>query len=209
MRTPVASRSGAERSERLGLLGGTFDPPHHGHLEAAAAVRDQLGLDRVLLVVANHPWQKTPLRTITPGSDRFAMVTAAVQGHEGIDASSLELERTGDSYTIDTVEELLTVGAGGAPPELFLIIGADLVSTLDTWERVDALRKLVTLVVVSRPGTAVSLPAGWHAVGVEGPAVDVSSSQVRSLVAQDAPLDDLVPDAVVHCIRQRDLYAVG
>ncbi|MGH9092540.1 MAG: nicotinate-nucleotide adenylyltransferase [Acidimicrobiales bacterium] len=187
---------------RLGLLGGTFDPPHEGHLDAARRCRDALGLDRVLLVVANNPWQKAPS---TPAADRYAMVEAAVEGVDGVEASRLELDRGGPSYTVETVEAL---AAGRPAPELALVVGADLVPDLGTWHRVDDLRRLVTLAVVSRPGSPRPAAPGWRVVHVDGGGVDVSSSDVRERLARGLPVGGLVPPAVVRCIRRRGLYAV-
>ncbi|MGH9110201.1 MAG: nicotinate-nucleotide adenylyltransferase [Acidimicrobiales bacterium] len=193
--------------DRIGLLGGTFDPPHAGHVAAARVCLTALGLDRVLLVVANHPWQKVPDRAITPAEDRFAMVAAAVEGEPGLVASRIEIDRGGPSFTIDTVEELRQALP---PPEVFVIIGADLVGSLSTWERHDELRRRVTLVVVGRPpGPVPPEPAGWSVVHVAGDGVDVSSSEVRRLLVSGLPVDGLVPEAVAGCIRQRGLYAVG
>ena len=193
------------------MLGGTFDPPHLGHLEAARRCRHQLDLDHVLLVVANHPWQKAPVRAISPAADRLAMVDDAVAGLEGIEVSRLEIDRGGPSYTVDTVEELLGEARGldRIPPELFVIVGSDLVEGLGSWERVDDLRRLVTLVVVSRPHSPVPAPpAGWRTELVEGPGIDVSSSEVRARVAEGRSLVGLVPEPVIRCIQRRDLYAV-
>jgi len=207
---PAPEVSGG-RPERIGLLGGTFDPPHAGHLEAARRCRDQLALDRVLLVVANHPWQKAPVRDISPAADRLAMVERAVVGLEGVEASRLEIDRGGPSYTIDTVEELIgrAHGLDRAAPELFVVVGADLVDGLGSWERVEELRQLVTLVVVARPHSPLAPPPpGWRSVVVEGPGIDVSSSEVRTRVGQGRTLEGLVPDPVIRCIQRRDLYAV-
>ncbi len=200
------------RPVRIGLLGGTFDPPHAGHLAAAAACRTALDLDQLLLVVAHDPWQKSGQRAVTPAEDRFAMVAAAAEGVPGLVASRIEIERGGPSFTVDTVEEVLADAdrAGEPAPEVFVIVGADLVDSLPTWERVGDLQQLVTLAVVSRPRSPrPTLPPGWRAVVVEGPGVDVSSSEVRDLLAAGRSVDGLVPDAVVHCILRRDLYAGG
>ena len=196
-------------AQRIGLLGGTFDPPHAGHLAAARASRDELRLDRLLLVVADVPWQKVPGREVTPAEDRFAMVEAAVEGMDRVEASRLEIDRGGPSYTVETVEEVLAAPAD-RPPELFLVIGADLVESLPTWKRWRDLRRLVTLAVVARPPMPPPPdPEGWRVVHVDGEAVDVSSSELRRLLHRGAPVDGLVPDAVVRCIRGRGLYAVG
>jgi nicotinate-nucleotide adenylyltransferase len=199
------------RAERLGLLGGTFDPPHVGHVAAAVRVRQALALDRVLLVVANDPWQKSPLRAVTPAADRLALVEAAADGLDGIEASRIELDRGGPSYTIDTVEQLLAEAAtaGRAAPELFVIVGADIVPTLGTWHRTADLARLVTLVVVARPHAGVpSAPGGWRTEVVSGLDVDVSSSEIRERLAAGLPAGQMVPEAVGHCIRRRGLYSV-
>ncbi|HEY3941470.1 MAG TPA: nicotinate-nucleotide adenylyltransferase [Acidimicrobiales bacterium] len=203
---------GGSRSPRIGLLGGTFDPPHLGHLAAAQAARDSLALDEVLLVVANHPWQKVPARVISPAEDRFALVRAAAEPIERVVASRLEIDRGGPSYTVETVEEVrgLAAAAGQADPELFVIVGDDLVASLPTWHRVDDLRRSVTLAVVARPHAASGArPAGWRYRTVQGRPVDASSSEVRERLGRGEPVDDLVPPAVLRCILRRGLYAVG
>lgn len=191
------------RPSRLGVFGGTFDPVHVGHLAAAVQVRAALALDRVLLVVANQPWQKED-RAITPAEDRFAMVVAAVEGRDGLEASPAEIDRGGISYTADTLEEL-----AADDTDLFLIVGADVAAELATWERPDVVQRLATLVIVDRPGTAdaTDLGDGWRVERVHVPHVDLSSSEVRRRVAEGLPLDFLVPDPVIAHIRRRDLYA--
>lgn len=198
-------------SQRVGILGGTFDPPHAGHVAAAVACRDRLGLDKVLFVVANDPWQKSPIQPVSAAEDRLAMVTAAVEGVPGAEVSRIELDRGGPSYTVETVEELAKEAhdRGEVPPAFFLIVGADVVDTLPTWHRVADLAGLVTLVVVVRPGVdARDVVPGWDARVVGGDGIAVSSSEVRSLVAEGLPIVGLVPQAVEHCIRSRGLYAV-
>jgi len=199
------------RPERIGLLGGTFDPPHLGHVAAAVACRDALALDWVLMVVANEPWQKTPLRRISPAEVRIEMVSAALEGVPRVSVSRLEVDRGGPSYTIETVEEVLgeARGDGKVLPEVFVVIGADLVESLPTWERVDELARLVTLAVVTRPpGPGPAPPDGWRSTMVPMEGIDVSSSQVRDLVGRGRSIEGLVPPEVVHCIESRHLYAV-
>ena len=186
------------------MLGGTFDPIHIGHLVAANDSRHALGLDRVLLVVANQPWQKAGTRQITAAADRLALVEACVEGVHGLEASSLEIDRGGDSYTVDTMRELADAHPGA---ELFLILGADVVDDLHTWVRHDELRTLCQLVVVNRPGADVVEPEGWQVHHVEIPALDISGSAIRQRIAEGRPIDFLVPPAGVHCIRERRLYA--
>jgi nicotinate-nucleotide adenylyltransferase len=185
-------------SERVGVLGGTFDPVHIGHLAVAVAVRHALGLDRVLLVVAGDPWQKRG-SVVAAADDRLAMTRAAVAGLEGIEASGLEVDRPGPTYTVDTLREL-----SDAQRELFLIVGVDVAAGLDTWHRVDEVRAAATLVVVSRAGES-RRDAGIP-VHVRVPRLDVSSSDLRHRIATDEPIDVLVPPEVVRVIRERRLY---
>src|SRR3954471_10021926 len=117
-------------AERIGILGGTFDPVHVGHLVAAVNVRHALSLDRVLLVVANIPWQKVGSRAVTPAEDRYAMVAAAVGEVPGLEASRIEIDRGGHSYSADTLAEVAGAEAGA---QLFLVIGADVAGELATW----------------------------------------------------------------------------
>jgi nicotinate-nucleotide adenylyltransferase len=190
---------------RLGLLGGTFDPPHVGHAAAAVAVVETLRLDQLLLVVANDPWQKSPTRPITPADDRFAMTEALAGSLERVTASRMEIDRGGPSYTIDTVEALQSMAS-----EIVLVVGADLVPELGSWKRFDELRSLVTLAVVSRPNAGrPPEPDGWKVTWVDGPQVDVSSSEVRAALVAGDPIENLVPEAVIRCIRLRNLYAVA
>lgn len=192
--------------ERIGIFGGTFDPVHVGHLAAAVNVRHSLSLDRLLLVVANVPWQKAGRRPVSPAEDRLAMVAAAVEGIPGLEASRLEMDRGGLSFTADTLVE---VGAQRPHAELFLVVGADVVPELDSWERVDEVRSRSTLAVVKRPGSRPRLPSGWRAEQVEVPELDISSTDLRARVADGRPLDFLVPSEAVRLIRSRGLYAGG
>jgi len=190
---------------RLGVLGGTFDPVHVAHLVAAVEARHQLGLDRVLLVVANRPWQKLGGHAVTAAVDRLAMVRAAVAGIEGLEASALEVERGGLSYTADTVAELAARHPGA---ELFVVVGTDVAAELGTWARQDELHGAVTLAVVGRAGAAAVLPGPpWRSVGVAMPELAVSSRDLRARAAAGEPLDGLVPPAALTELRRRGLYA--
>ena len=201
----------ADRAARVGILGGTFDPPHAGHVAAGRAAVEALGLDRLLLVVANDPWQKSGQRTVSPAEDRFALTEALAADIPRAEASRLEIDRGGPSYSVETVEELLSGAAAGddTPPELFLVVGSDLVADLGSWQRPEDLKRLVTLAVVSRPHSgAPAIPDGWRVVRVDGPAVDVSSSELRQRLAAGGSVEDVVPAGVIRCIRRRDMYAV-
>jgi nicotinate-nucleotide adenylyltransferase len=189
------------------VFGGTFDPVHNGHLAAAVNVRERLGLDTVLLVVANIPWQKTATRAVTPAEERLAVVEAAIEGVEGLEASRLEIDRGGPSYTADTLAELARLDPAA---ELYLIVGSDLAPELSSWERVEEVRRLATLVVAARPGSQdCAAPRGWRQLRVEVPGLDISSSDLRARVAAGRPLDFLVPPAAIRCIQQLGLYAGG
>jgi nicotinate-nucleotide adenylyltransferase len=190
--------------ERLGVLGGTFDPVHVGHLAAAAAARQHLELTRVLLVVAGDPWQKHG-EVVAPAEARYEMVAAAIDGAEGLEASRLEIDRPGLTYTIDTVEALRSPDR-----ELFLILGADVAARIDTWDRVEQLRDAVTLAVVGREDVpAATPPDGWHAVPVPMPRIDVSSTGLRRRIAEGAPVEFLIPMPAVRVLRAHDLYTAG
>lgn len=206
----AASSAGPERAKRVGVLGGTFDPIHVGHLVAAVNARHSLSLDIVLLVVANQPWQKLGVRTLTSARDRLAVVEAAVAGVPGIEASAIEIERGGLSYTADTLQGLESDHPGA---EFFVIIGADVVAGLATWERTEEIRKLASLVIVNRPGSKKVDPeddalSGWNVVAIEIPALEISSTDLRERAATGRPLDYLVPESAVRVIRQRGLYDV-
>jgi nicotinate-nucleotide adenylyltransferase len=190
--------------ERLGVLGGTFDPPHVGHLVAAVEVRHALALDRVLAVVANRPWQKADERDVSPADVRLAMVEALAEGVAGVEASDLEIRRGGDSFTVDTLRALADADPAG---ERFLILGADAAAGLATWERADELPALASLVLVDRPGLPCPPPpAGFPVSRVEIPRLDVSSSDLRARVADGRPIDGLVPPRVAALIRRRGIY---
>ena len=192
---------------RIGVFGGTFDPVHSAHIAVADSVRRVLTLDRMLLVVANQPWQKEGERPLTPAEDRYAMVAAAVEDRPGLDASRLEIDRGGPTFTIDTVNHLQQAHPGA---ELFLVVGSDVVPTLDSWHDEPALRGRVTLAVVGRPGADPQPPPpGWRSVDVPVSPSDVSSTELRRRLEAGEPIDGLIPEAVIRCIQQRGLYATG
>ncbi len=197
-----------QNARRIGVFGGTFDPPHLGHLAVAVNVRHALRLDEVLLMVANHPWQKDGVRAVSPPEDRFALVCAAVAQVDGLAASSLEIELGGPSFTANTLAALHERNSNA---QYFTIVGADAANGFDSWERCDEVAALSTLVVVDRPGVVTHPPqpktGSW--VHVEVPHLEVSSSDLRARVADGRPLDFLVPLSVAHEIERRQLYRVA
>ncbi len=189
----------------IGIFGGTFDPIHTAHLELAELVRVTLDLDGMLLVVANLPWQKEGERVVTPAEDRFAMVQAATEEWPGLTPSRMEIDRGGPSYTLDTVRQLLAEEPGA---RLTLVVGSDVVAGLATWHEHEILSDLVTLAVVGRPGAdPADPPPGWRAVSVPAVPFDVSSTDLRRRLERGEPVEGLVPEPVIRCIRQRGLYA--
>ena len=190
-------------SLRIGLFGGTFDPPHVGHLVTAVNVRHALKLDIVILMVANDPWQKSGARDVTTAEDRFAMVEAAVSVVDGVVAGRNEIDRGGPSYTADTLMALAEKHAGA---ELFTIVGDDAAAGLTSWTRVDQVVQYSQLVVVDRPGVAVGLPKEFDWLRVESPRLEVSSTDLRSRFSDGRPLDYLVTEPVLRVIGQRGLY---
>jgi len=210
--TPGPSIRSADNSAELrgvgrrtiGLFGGTFDPIHHGHLAAAWNVRQLLGLDEVWLVVANDPWQKSGDRSITSAGTRLEWVRQAVSGFDGLEASAVEIETGGASYTVDTVATLR-----GRYPDVAwsLIVGTDVVADLDTWHRAEELREDVEIIAVHRPGSAsVVAPPGWSVRDVAIPAVDLSSTQLRELASSGRLLHFLVPAVVADAIAESGIY---
>lgn len=191
---------------RIGLFGGTFDPPHVGHLVTAVNVRHALALDCVVLMVAGEPWQKVGHRSVTPAAHRLAMVHAAVDGVPGLVAGDLEVRRGGASYTADTLESLTHEHPAA---QLFTIVGDDAAAGFETWQRFERVAELSTLVVVDRPGTESQLPGRHQWVHVEVPHLEVSSTDLRARINDGRPLDYLVLPSVLTVIRQLGLYADG
>ena len=176
---------------RIGLFGGTFDPPHMGHLAAAVSAKKALDLDEVLLVVANDPWQKSGQRPITDAQHRLAMTELLVENEDGIEASDAEIVRGGESYMIDTVNDMCRQGH-----EITLIVGADVAAGLETWERSDQLRQLVRLAVVDRPGYVLSSLDGWLMERVAAQPKEISSSELREQMSEGVSIYDSLSASV-------------
>ena len=194
--------------QRLGVFGGTFDPPHRGHLAVAQAAQRTFALDRVLLVVANDPWKKSPDRAITPAAHRLAMVQALASNQAGLEVSDREIRRGGPSYTVVTLRELAAAHPGS---ELFLIIGRDLVDDFSSWHESVEIGRLATIVVVDRPGYVTDPQRDWKMLIIEP--VDVSSTELREQLQQTLPADSkalshMTPE-VLQVIRSRGLYGTS
>ena len=190
---------------RLGILGGTFDPPHTGHLVLAEQAREQLGLAKVLWVPTGEPWRK-PDRPVTPGEQRAEMVALSIEGNEAFELSRLEIERPGPSYSVDTLEALRELYPGD---ELVFIIGGDALNDLPNWRRPERLVELATLAVAAREGHAAGEPpAGLRArvESIDMPRIDISATELRRRATEGRSLRYLVPDTVEKYIREHGLY---
>ncbi len=189
------------------MLGGTFDPPHIGHLAMALEVHHKLRLDAVLFVVANDPWQKSQIRKVTPADARLEMVRAAVSGFDELEVSTLEIDRGLQSYTADTLTQLRELHPGA---RLYLVLGSDAAAGLDTWKRPWDVESLAVTVVADRAGRSGGRPpSGWRHIVVDVPALDVSSADIRARFCDGRPVGALVPPAVTEVVRTRGLYGSG
>ena len=191
---------------RIGLFGGTFDPPHVGHLVTAVNVRHALRLDVVILMVANVPWQKVGSRPISAAEQRLAMVQAAVAEVPGLEAGRHEIDHGGVSYTADTLEVLARAHPGAS---LYTIMGDDAAARFESWDRFADIARASTLVVVDRPGAPVALSPDFAWERVEVPRLDVSSTDLRDRVRDGRPLDYLVTTPVLELISELGLYQEG
>jgi nicotinate-nucleotide adenylyltransferase len=190
---------------RLGVMGGTFDPIHNGHVSAATALLDLFELDRILFVPAGQPWQK---EGYSAAEDRWMMTALTAATDTRFAASRMEIDRKGPTYTVDTMAILRDFY--GPDTALFFIAGIDAVLTLGTWHRADGLGELAEVVAVPRPGydaAALRPGAGWPRVHVaDVPEVDVSSTEVRRRVREGLPIDELVPAVVAAYVAEHGLY---
>jgi nicotinate-nucleotide adenylyltransferase len=192
---------------RLGVMGGTFDPIHHGHLVAASEVQALFGLDEVVFVPTGQPWQKDA-REVSPAEDRYLMTVVATASNPGFTVSRVDIDRPGKTYTIDTLRDL---HAERPDAELFFITGADALAQILSWKDAEELFRLAHFIGVTRPGYELSesgLPADRVTLQ-EVPAMAISSTDCRSRVSRAEPVWYLVPDGVVQYINKYRLYAAG
>jgi nicotinate-nucleotide adenylyltransferase len=190
---------------RVGIMGGTFDPIHHGHLVAASEVADRFALDEVVFVPTGHPWQKEDV-TVSSAEDRYLMTVIATASNPRFQVSRVDIDRDGPTYTVDTLRDLREVY--GPEAELFFITGADALAKILSWKDADDLFSLAHFIGVTRPGFELSddhLPADTVSL-VRVPAMSISSTACRRRVADGKPVWYLVPDGVVQYIAKRHLY---
>lgn len=192
---------------RIGVMGGTFDPIHHGHLVAASEVQAWFDLDEVVFVPTGQPWQKAD-RDVSPAEDRYLMTVIATASNPRFSVSRVDIDRDGPTYTIDTLRDLV---ARYGDAELFFITGADALAAILTWRDHDEMFELAEFVGCTRPGhqideeTLKGLPTERVRL-VEIPALAISSTDCRARVHQGEPVWYLVPDGVVQYIGKHRLY---
>ncbi|MEH3089037.1 MAG: nicotinate-nucleotide adenylyltransferase [Microbacterium arborescens] len=190
------------RAPRIGVMGGTFDPIHHGHLVAASEVAQSFDLDEVVFVPTGTPWQKT---FVSPGEHRYLMTVIATASNPMFTVSRVDIDRDGPTYTIDTLRDLK---AQRPDAKFFFITGADAIAQILSWRDHDELWELAHFVAVSRPGHTLS-SAGLPSEDVsllEIPALAISSTDCRARVGRGHPVWYLVPDGVVQYIAKHHLY---
>jgi nicotinate-nucleotide adenylyltransferase len=213
--TGAGAQAASARAAQVGVLGGTFDPIHVGHVAVAHAARRELGLDDVLVIPAATPPHKVGL-AMAPAADRLAMVELAVAGEDGLLASRIEIDRPGPSWTVDTLTELLhDARASGRDVALTLILSADAFAGLPAWRDTERILGLARIAVAPRPGHAppalAALPAHLRALAagtviLAGPNVDVSATDIRRRVAAGLPIDGLVAPTVAQYVEVHHLY---
>jgi nicotinate-nucleotide adenylyltransferase len=188
---------------RLGVMGGTFDPIHNGHLVAASEAAAAFNLSEVIFVPTGEPWQKS--RKVTKSEDRYLMTVVATASNPRFKVSRVDIDRAGPTYTIDTLRELRTLHPDA---DLYFITGADAIAQILSWRDVDQIWGLAHFVAVSRPGHQMTLPE--HPEGaisvLEIPALAISSTDIRQRVSAAKPVWYLVPDGVVQYIAKHQLY---
>ncbi|MEN0070950.1 MAG: nicotinate-nucleotide adenylyltransferase [Propionicimonas sp.] len=206
--TPLALPDPGTRHLRLGVMGGTFDPIHHGHLVAASEVQARFDLDEVVFVPTGQPWQKSGKR-VSQAEDRYLMTTIATASNPRFSVSRVDITRPGPTYTVDTLRDIRR--QRGADWDLFFITGADALGQILTWHGAEELFDLAQFVGVSRPGVPLGesdiahLPEDKVSL-LEIPALAISSTACRERVAAGLPIWYLVPDGIVQYIAKRGLY---
>ena len=202
---PVSAPRGRGRPARVGVMGGTFDPIHHGHLVAASEVASLFDLDEVVFVPTGEPWQKHR-RPVSAAEDRYLMTVIATASNPRFSVSRVDVDRGGPTYTVDTLRDLRD--EHGADTDFFFITGADALEQIFSWRDADELFAMAHFVGCTRPGhnlTDPGLPAGKASL-VEIPALAISSTACRERVRRGEPVWYLVPDGIVQYINKRGLY---
>ncbi|UWX80704.1 MULTISPECIES: nicotinate-nucleotide adenylyltransferase [unclassified Arthrobacter] len=204
MGEPQRTQSNGKRRFRLGVMGGTFDPIHNGHLVAASEVASTFDLDEVVFVPTGDPWHKPAAQQVSPAEHRYLMTVIATASNPRFTVSRVDIDRPGPTYTIDTLRDLKT-----ARPEadLFFITGADAMAQILSWKDIQELWSLARFVGVTRPGHVLENVGRDDVFLLDVPAMAISSTDCRRRVAEGNPVWYLVPDGVVQYIAKHRLYA--
>lgn len=198
---------------KIGILGGTFDPIHNGHIKIAREVKDRLGLRRILFIPAGKPWQKAE-RRVTPAQHRVKMVELAINGVPYFEVSLIEVERPGSTYTVDTLKELRRIYDG---TELYFILGWDALLGAPYWKEPEKIINLCYVVAVPRPRITPPDPVeldrivpgiAKRLITLDAPQIDISSSDIRERIAAGMPLGHMLPERVAEYIKKNNLYSV-
>ena len=200
---------------KIGILGGTFDPIHNGHLAIAESAAERLGLDGVIFIPAGRPWLKAA-QVVSDPSHRLEMTRRAVAGHPRFEVSDVEIERPGPTYTVDTLRELRARFTDSPQPtELYLILGMDSARDLERWRSPERIFEMCVVVALSRPGSDDARPddierrfpaARGRFQIIQGPQIDISATQIRQSVAAGRSIGSQVPPSVEEYIREWGLY---
>lgn len=205
-------QSGTGKIKRVGVLGGTFDPVHNGHLAIAEEARERVGMLEVLFVPAGQPWMKAG-NIITPARQRVEMVRLAIAGKSYFKLATVEVDRPGPTYTVDTLAQLREQSGGRTV--LYFIMSWDTLPELPRWKEPSRIIEMSFLVAVPRPGYSrpdLALLSGQipglaeKVILLDGPLVDLSATAIRERVANGLPIDNLVPPAVARYIKEKRLY---
>jgi nicotinate-nucleotide adenylyltransferase len=190
------------KRRRIGVMGGTFDPIHHGHLVAASEVAAALSLDEVVFVPTGEPWHKKP---VSSAEHRYLMTVIATAANPQFTVSRIDIDRPGVTYTVDTLRDLLALMPDA---DLFFISGADAIAQILAWKEVDEIWSLAEFIAVSRPGHNLELPEApeGNISVLEVPALSISSTNIRQRAGASKPIWYLVPDGVVQYIAKHKLY---
>jgi nicotinate-nucleotide adenylyltransferase len=191
-----------QRRPRIGVMGGTFDPIHNGHLVAASEVADAFSLDEVVFVPTGVPWHK---KAVSSPEHRYLMTVIATAANPSFTVSRIDIDRPGVTYTIDTLQDVSSLYPDA---DLFFISGADAIAQILAWKDIEKIWPLATFIAVTRPGHKLELPTTDQAAieVLEVPALAISSTDVRDRVIADKPIWYLVPDGVVQYIAKHELY---
>ena len=184
-------------TSRIGLLGGTFDPIHNGHIAIAKTAIQQLKLDKLLLIPAGNPWQKSEF---SDSKHRLEMVKKAGNDLEKVEVSDIEVNKTGPTYTFETLQELHKKYPNS---ELILILGSDAVAGFDTWKEPNLVKTLARIYVVQRAG---DFTQDWHFDRIQMPPIEISSTEIREKVKNNESISEIVPKLVNEYISANGLY---